>query len=149
MRTIAPRSTGEVLSPVEDDTSSAYIRQVPETEFEQELLKRVLQAEGAFREDIGILGTDWRASISRSGAWSDQGRYCCWLIIEKGETGPFSFIHQEQFPIFLWVAERPSAASPASTLVAGWDLPQTPYTLGDQSNDLPYMPVLGMPLEAQ
>lgn len=150
MRTITTDQAGETG---EWDTRLA--RQVPESLFEQELLRRLIVAEGGelFGAGFPLLDGDgkpspYRFSVRAGEEWDEQGRLACFLRIDREEA------HWLEdgwvFPVRFWVAEREGAASSYYAVVVGWEMPKNEAAdwmlEGEvQKNFLPHRPVLALP----
>ena len=149
MRTHTPEQTGEILSPVEDDTTVDYGTLIPETAVDRALLEAVIAgtplarakelniwdtgevraADGAF---VGMKTA--RVLIGRE--WSEAGELTCHLVPNE----PFdatSFLATPMYPIFFRVR-----VTHREEIAVMWRLPQCPLTLADQSNGADYPPVL-------
>lgn len=133
-------------------------RQIPVSVFEQELLRRLIVAEGGelFGDGFPVLDPDghpsgYRFRVRAGEEWDEQGQLTCFLQIDReGDVWPGS---GRVFPISFWVAERSGAASPYYSVVIGWEMPRNEaadwmFEGEVQANFLPHRPVLSLPAGA-
>ena len=131
-------------------TDFDYIHQIPETLFEQALLRQLIQQ--AMPAEVPVAFSAERATTYIGDEWQGGWLHFGLAITPTGDYDPF-FDHQS-LKGRVRVVEQPHPASEAYRVCIQWEMPEqesfgfqgTPghfFAVGGQLNNLPYLPVIG------
>jgi hypothetical protein len=138
-------------------TDFNYIHQIPETLFEQELLRRFIQQ--AMPAEVPVAFSSERATTHIGDEWQDGWLHFGLSFTPAGENFD-PFFDQESMKGRVRIVEEPHPASEAYRVCVQWEMPEQVssqfqgapgrfFAVGGQMNHLPYLPVIGKQSEAK
>lgn len=133
MRTIEPKPSTVIGEPWDPKEGA---RLIPETDAERAVLKALIERSIPDHNIEPTTGQGFRGKLRAQGEWDEDGYLHGALIIEPVPFDPLRLMDVQGEPVRFWITAEP--------VVILWEL-DSPYTLGKQSNYLPYLPVIGEP----